>query len=96
VFGYWWGGSGYSLPDSDDLEEFASVDEARQKLSQRYRDGYWYPSRFRFVHRKPVSALTPCVGDDCEITLYRSREAGDQPDMRIFLGPRGGVRCEPC
>ncbi|WP_433413246.1 hypothetical protein ACQP1V_29165 [Microtetraspora malaysiensis] len=43
-----------------------------------------------------IESLTPCVSDDCEISLYDSRDALDYPDRRIFLGPRGGVRVERC
>lgn len=93
-FGLWYGGSGYNLPGQDDLEDFASLENAKRKLIERHRRGYWQRSRFDFVRREPANVLTPCVGEDCEITLYRSRDGGEWPDVRVFLGPRGGARSE--
>ncbi|WP_433347640.1 hypothetical protein ACQP25_30800 [Microtetraspora malaysiensis] len=95
-FGLWHGGNGYSPPDPDDLEEFSSLADARAKLSKGHRCGYWRRSRFAFVAREPANVLTPCVSDDCEITLYGSRELLDYPGRRIFFSPRGGVRIERC
>ncbi|GAA4561138.1 hypothetical protein [Planotetraspora kaengkrachanensis] len=95
-FGLWYGGNGYSPPEPDDLEEFSSLADARAKLADRYRHGYSYRSRFAFISREPADVLTPCVGDDCAITLYGSRDALDYPDRRLFLGPHGGVRSEHC
>ncbi|GAA2324008.1 hypothetical protein GCM10010149_91680 [Nonomuraea roseoviolacea subsp. roseoviolacea] len=93
-FGLWHGGSGYSLAEDHDLEQFSSLEDAKRKLTERHRRGYRQRSRFDFVHREPAEVLTPCVGDDCEITLYRSRDGGGWPDARVYLGPRGGVRFE--
>ncbi|MFC0861685.1 hypothetical protein ACFHYQ_05170 [Sphaerimonospora cavernae] len=95
-FGLWHGGSGYGPPEPDDLEEFSSLAEARSKLLDRYHYGHWQRSRFAFTGREVAEVLTPCVGDDCEIMLYGSRDGLDYPDRRIFLGPRGGVRVERC
>ncbi|MFF3669873.1 hypothetical protein [Microtetraspora malaysiensis] len=95
-FGLWHSGNGYSPPEPGDLEEFSSLADAQAKLADRHRHGYWRRSRFAFVARDPAEVLTPCVGDDCEISLYGSREVLDHPDRRIFLGPRGGVRVEDC
>ncbi|WP_370026339.1 hypothetical protein [Planotetraspora sp. GP83] len=78
------------------MEEFSSLADAETKLMERHRHGYWQRSRFAFVAREPGDALTPCVGDDCEIALYGSRDALDYPDRRVFLGPRGGIRSERC
>ncbi len=95
-FGLWHGGNGYSPSQPEDLEEFSSLADARVKLAERHRYGYWRHSRFAFVDREPADVLTPCVGDDCEITLFGSREVLDYPDRRVFLGPCGGVRVERC
>ncbi|MFD1935114.1 hypothetical protein ACFSKW_26930 [Nonomuraea mangrovi] len=95
-FGLWYGGNGYSTPELSDLEEFPSLADAGAKLIARHRDGYWRRSRFAFVDRDPADVLTPCVGDDCEIWIYRSRESLDYPDRRLWLGPRGGIRSESC
>lgn len=95
-FGLWHGGNGYGPPEHNDLEEFSSLADAQAKLAERHRYGYWQRSRFAFVERQPADILTPCVGEDCEITLYGSREAIDYPARRVFLGPRGGVRVERC
>lgn len=95
-FGLWWGGAGYSPPDPSDLEEFTSIADARDKLLARYRHGYSWRSHFAFVDRAPADVLTPCVSEDCEITLYGSPDALDYPTKRIFLGPRQGVRSERC
>ncbi len=95
-FGLWYGGSGYGPPELGDLEEFSCLAEARSKLLDRYRHGYWQRSRFAFTDREAAEVLTPCVGEDCEITMYGSRDGLDYPDRRIFLGPRGGVRIEHC
>ncbi|WP_084965912.1 hypothetical protein [Thermoactinospora rubra] len=95
-FGLWWGGSGYSRPESNDLEEFASLVEARRKLVERYLHGYWQTTEFRFVHREPTRVLTPCVDTQCEILLFRSSNAEVLPELRLSIGPRGGVRLERC
>ncbi|MGP3916329.1 hypothetical protein [Nonomuraea sp. 10N515B] len=95
-FGLWWGGNGYSRPEDADLEEFVSLADAKHKLAERFLHGHWQTTVFAFVHKEPTRVLTPCVTDDCEILLYRSRDGGEWPDMRIFLGPRGGVRSERC
>ena len=81
---------------SEDREEFSSLAEAKHKLTERHLHGYWQLSRFDFVHREPAQVLTPCVSEDCEITLYRPRDGGDYPELRIFRGPRGGIRSERC
>ncbi|WP_328708900.1 hypothetical protein [Microbispora hainanensis] len=95
-YGLWSGGSGYGPPQPDDLEEFSSLADARCKLADRHRYGYWQRSHFAFARREAADVLTPFVGDDCEITLYGSADGLHYPDRRIFLGPRGGVRVERC
>ncbi|MBT2233219.1 hypothetical protein [Nonomuraea sp. NEAU-A123] len=95
-YGFWYGGPSYSPPQEEDLEEFSSLAEAKHKLIERYLYGYWQVSRFDFLRREPALVLTPCVTEDCEITLYRSRHGGDYPELRIFRGPRGGIRSERC
>ncbi|MEV7012696.1 hypothetical protein [Streptosporangium sp. NPDC051022] len=95
-YGFWNGGNGYGPSDPDDLEEFASIADARRKLLERHRYGYRQTSVFAFVHRESVRALTPCVGDDCEITLYGSATDLSYPARRVYLGKRGGTRIDPC
>ncbi|WP_068927440.1 hypothetical protein [Planobispora rosea] len=96
-FGLWWGGSGYGRPTDEDLEEFASLEEARAKLLERYAHGHWLRSEFRYVHRDgPAQVLCPCVSEDTEILLYGSATDLDYPDRRVFLGARGGARVERC
>lgn len=95
-YGFWHGGNGYSPSDLDDLEEFTSIEDARRKLIDRHRYGYWQTSVFAFVHRESARVLTPCVGDDCEITLYGSAADLSYPAKRVHLGKRGGARVESC
>ncbi len=82
VYGLWYGGSNYSVPDVErDTEEFDSIAEAKRTFSRRY-DNYDIPA-------------TPCVGDDSEMHLFFSdpREESDPyPDKVLRFGPRGGVR----
>lgn len=94
LYGLWHGGSGYSAPEDSDLEAFTSIADARDKLINRYRYGYWQRSRFDFVERPVADVLTPCVGDDTSILLYGSRDSLDYPGWRLSLGSRGGVRTE--
>ncbi|MFI9559127.1 hypothetical protein [Nonomuraea endophytica] len=94
VYGLWFGGASYSDPDDSDLEEFASITDAREKLLDRYWHGYWQRSRFNFVERTPTDMLTPSVTQSSEMLLYRSRDSLDSPDWRLSFGPRGGARLE--
>ncbi|GAA2653585.1 hypothetical protein [Nonomuraea recticatena] len=94
VYGLWFGGASYTNPDDSDLEEFASITDAREKLLDRYWRGCWQRSRFNFVARTPTDTLTPGVALSSEILLYRSRDSLDCPGWRLSFGPRGGARLE--
>ncbi len=96
-YGVWHGGSGYTLSDLEsDLEQFGSIQEAKDALSDRFRSGCSWRQTFRYVNRDPESVLTPAVDEDSCIHLYASPECLDYPDRCVYFGPRGGVRVENC
>lgn len=84
-YGLWYGGCNYAPPEPLDLLEFESIAEAKLCLLQRAENWAGY---------------TPCV-EESEIQLFytdpRPSGAGDwYPDARLYFGPRGGIRQEPC
>lgn len=96
-YGIWHDGTGYSLSLEDDLEEFASLEDAKDKLTDRYLHGGYERQEFRYVHTEQQRVYTPCVTEDCEIWLFAT-PYGDLscPDKRVYLGPRGAARTETC
>jgi len=95
-YGLWHGGSGYSPPGDEDLEELTSLGHAKAELRSRWQRGDRERQDFRYACRDPDRVLTPCVGADCEILLYAAPDDLSYPARRIYLGPRGGVRAENC
>lgn len=104
-YGRWYGGSSYSVGEMPDiLERFKSIEAAKDALRDRRDHGYWEPQDFDYVTREAESSLLPAVGDDSEIQLYNvgktdvdpNEWSDPYPDLRVFFGPRGGVRVEPC
>ncbi len=95
-YGLWHGGSSYAPPGDEDLEEFASLEEAKDRLGSRWRYGYGQRQDFRYTAREPQRVFTPCVGEDCEILLYADLGNLSYPARRVFLGPRGGACIENC
>lgn len=85
VYALWYGGSSYAAPTLDDLEEFDSCKEARYRFQARYdNNSYGEPD-------------TPCVSDESEMHIFKSRPGSDPyPDLILKFGPRGGVRTERC
>jgi hypothetical protein len=82
VWGLWFGGSGYSPPGLDDLEEFESMRAAASVFEGR-------------LYNRETPA-TPCVDEETsEMWIFLSKpEEGDDiyPDRTIDAGPRGGIR----
>ena len=77
-------GSGYATPEADDYEQFASISDVGEALYSRADQDPFYPC----VEQSETSALVflgepdgmfPCDTD---------------PDYRITIGPRGGIRRE--
>ena len=98
VWGLWYGGSNYVVPQRTDLEEFSSISAAKEVFWCR-SDGW-----------DPVEGLQcPCVdtgasaydhGHGTEMQLFLTKPDPDDgnwyPDRIIRIGPRGGVRVEQC
>lgn len=76
----WYGGSNYALPTQDDIEEFYSLQRAKDVFESRAsnRDSYF-----------------PCVSDS-EMHIYFHEYTENGPDRILKIGPRGGVRMEKC
>jgi len=98
VYGQWFGGSSYSVPQVDEeVEVFASMSEAYTRFSDRYWFGYSFDQPFTFADGQTVSTRTPCVDLSAEMRLYFTdpREMRDPyPDRVVSFGPHGGVRVE--
>lgn len=81
----WHGGSSYS--PSTRFERVDSLRDARRLLEDR-RDNW--------------DGSTPCVGEDSVLLLYHvfpnapRPDPSDYPDARVYFGPRGEIRVEPC
>lgn len=74
----WFGGSSYAAPGESDAETFDSIEQAARVLESRADN---------------IDGRTPCV-EESEMLLYFGGELTDYPDMRLYFGPRGGVRRE--
>ena len=83
VYALWYGGSSYNAPYvKDDIEEFSSIQAAK--------DTFW--------SREDFDPYYPCVeGSTMQLFFYDPRLVEDPyPDREITLGPRGGVNITPC
>lgn len=80
VYGMFYGGTNYSFGDITNLEEFSSIQDAKDTLQYRYRgnDSYF-----------PVVTETACM----YVYLAKPTEL-DNPDRVYAIGPRGGIRRE--
>lgn len=78
VTSYWFGGTSYALPDSNDVEHFNNLQEAKDALQARLTD-YHYPC---VCHD---SYMWIAIG---------ILESFDLPDYIISFGPRGGIKTE--
>lgn len=80
VFSLWYGGNNYSCPSMEDIEEFRSIQSAK--------DSFW--------SRSDYDPYYPCVDrPEMQLYFTDPRKAEDPyPDMLITMGPRGGVRIE--
>ena len=97
VYGIWHGGASYSPGGIEDIEEFDSIQHAKDVLDSRYRNGHGWLQQFRYLNRSwpVVSVLTPAVEQDSEIWLWPEVPDGDLYPWRIVkFGPRGGVVVE--
>ena len=81
-WGLWYGGNSYVSPTFEDMEEFNSIQHAKNVVEGRYEgdDG--------------SGMRTPAVDDSSEMHLYLT--APDKlndtyPDKIIKFGPRGGI-----
>ena len=106
--GMWNGGVNYAASQITDAETFGSIREAADAIRDRRDLGHHYPQTFRYVFRPASSDLTPCAHDDSSggIDLYRVdglhpdysvRDVLSEgmPDVRLTIGPRGGIVREP-
>ena len=85
-WGLWYGGSSYAAGSIDDIEEFRSIERAREVFEGRYRAGHW---------QDHGGGLTPCVDQDTSTMLVFLRDPHGEdpyPDFELSFGPRGGVR----
>ena len=86
VYWLWHGGASYAAPASDDYDTFASLGAAKSAFQARLSH-----CRFPAVTRAWPEAGGP------EALLYGQPPTMQlDPDARLYLGPRGGVRVERC
>ena len=78
--GLWYGGSNYATPSENDAEPFLSIKDAADTL---------------YARADNMDGRTPCV-EESEMLLFFGPTVTDYPDMRIYFGPRGGIRRERC
>jgi hypothetical protein len=79
IYGTWYGGTNYTFPSMSDVEQFKSIKEAKNVLQSR---------------RHNYDGKTPCVSNNCNITLYfydPRKERDPYPDRILTFGPRGGI-----
>jgi hypothetical protein len=89
VFGVWYGGSSYSYPEiPQDVEQFDSLEEAKEALQSRYENGYFWRQEFNYVNKPAASDLYPAVGTDSYMDIYYvdpSNVRDPYPDLRLIL-----------
>lgn len=94
-YGLWYGGPSFALSEREDMEEFSSLQAAKDALWARVNDGWSWPQEFRYVYREPETARVPGVTEESYIDLYSAPDADlSCIERRVFFGPRGGVRIE--
>lgn len=81
VYGLWYGGTSYAAPsiyNRGDIEEFDSIQDAKDTLQERYENWNGY---------------TPTVTHESEIHLFYvgPYETQEYPDRIISFGPKGGI-----
>ena len=79
VYGLWWGGSSYAVPDMSSLEVFDSIEHAETALGERFATGGFFPQTFHFANGIKDSVLCPTVDENTQITLYLSLPNSDDP-----------------
>lgn len=97
VFVLWHGGHSYSPPEMSDLERFDSISDAKSEFETRHVSGRF--NRFAYVHKPATRDNTPAVDETSEMHVFYADPTNSDdpyPDARIYIGPRGGVRSEPC
>lgn len=93
VYGLWYGGSGYGLPEREDLEQFESIGHARTALERRCYVGGHIQQDVTYADGRTTSVFFPAVdASSTEIHLFLTEPDDDlYPDRVIKFGPRGGV-----
>ncbi len=79
----WYGGPSYAAPAGTAVEHFSSLAVAKDVLYSRAEN---------------ADGRTPCV-EESEMLIWRadlSDTTDIYPDLRLYFGPRGGIRTEPC
>lgn len=96
VYGLFHGGYSYSPPDLyDDLETFPSINAAKEALDERYHSDMRIHCTHHYADGHAKRVLHLC-DESAELQLFLTDpRIGDfYPDQRLFIGPRGGIRCE--
>lgn len=94
-FGSWFGGPNYRA--EGEREIFASIKAAKKALVQRRYAG-WGSSTY--ADGRTETGFMPGVSADSDIYLYAAAAddydapGSDYPAVRVFFGPRDGVRSE--
>ena len=64
VYALWYGGPSYAYPyPQEDMEQFDSLDDAREAFESRYRQGDWMKQDFKYIFKVEDSVFTPTVED---------------------------------
>lgn len=107
VYAMWHGGHSYShgqLPE--DLEVFPSIRAAGEALLARYESNGGIAQSITYADGREVCVFFPTVDTTCSMEIYRvdprvsygewvaARGPFPDPDLRLTLGPRLGIRRE--
>jgi hypothetical protein len=106
--GIWFGGSGYAQSSwADHAEFFPSIQAAKDALWGRYHDGRVQETRIVWGDNglpavgESTDLSAPSVSLESEIWLVAFEHANlddlqrdGYPVVRVFFGPRGGVKVE--
>lgn len=94
LYALWMGGGGNYRPSSapEDTEVFTSLQAVKDELQAR-RDGW---AEVTHLDGTTETTRTPCSGEDAEFIVWRNGDGTEYPDygVRVYFGPRGGVRTE--
>ena len=103
VWGLWHGGGNYGAPKIEDMETWASLQDAITEATNRMQSGHWFAHEFHFVNREPARALTPCVDEQSQVEIFLTRPTPDEygitstiPDLvLVFDEEQGDYVIEP-